>query len=168
MKRPQPDEYNSFYATYIDKVGDDVLAELRDQLVSAVSFLTEIPADKTDRPYAEGKWTLKELLGHMIDTERIMAYRLLRFARNDSTVLPGYEQNDYIDNAHFNQQDFGCLVEEFAAVRKANLYLFESLTEDELNRRGEANKSPLSVRALLFILAGHLKHHIIVIKEKYL
>src|SRR5688500_7536869 len=126
MKRPQAHEYNSFFQGYIDQVGDDVISELRDQLISLPEFLKTIPIEKTNYAYAEGKWTIKELFGHMIDTERIMAYRLLRFARNDSTSLAGFEENDYVKNGHFNDQDFNTMIDEFVAVRKANFYLFNS------------------------------------------
>jgi uncharacterized damage-inducible protein DinB len=168
MKRPQPDEYSAFYQTYIDKIDDDVLSELQNQSESAVTFLKSIPAEKFNYAYAEGKWTIKEVLGHIIDTERIMTYRLLRFARNDAAPLPGFEENDYIQNAHFAFLDFNVLVEELQMLRKANMYLFNSLTEGELERRGLANNAVLSVRALLFILAGHLKHHLGVLRERYL
>ncbi len=168
MKRPQPDEYNAFYQTYIDKVSDDVLSELKDQLESLTAFLKSIPPEKANYAYAEGKWTIKEVLGHMIDNERIMTYRLLRFARNDASPLPGYEEKDYIANSHFKTQDFHLLIEEMETLRKANMYLFNSLTEEELQRRGVANNTVLSVRAVLFVLAGHLKHHVGVLKERYL
>ena len=168
MKRPQPDEYSAFYQTYIDKVDDDVLSELKDQIESLGTFLKSIPQDKVNYAYAEGKWTVKEVLGHIIDTERIMTYRLLRFARNDASPLPGFEENDYIQNSHYATQDFSLLIEEMLALRKANLYLFNSLTAEEMERRGVANNSPLSVRALLFILAGHMKHHVGVLMERYL
>lgn len=168
MKRPQPEEYNSFYQNYIDTVGDDVVSELANQLTSVPEFLGLVPTEKTDYAYAPGKWTLKEVLGHIIDTERIMSYRLLRFSRNDSTPLAGFEENNYVKNAHFANEDFNTMIEEFKAVRKANLFLFRSLTEEELQRKGEANNSLLSVRALLFIMAGHVKHHQKVIEERYL
>ena len=168
MKRPQPEEYNAFYQTYIDKIGDDVLSELKDQIESLGTFLKSIPQDKVNYAYAEGKWTVKEVLGHIIDTERIMTYRLLRFARNDASPLPGFEENDYIQNSHYATQDFSSLIEEMLALRKANMYLFNSLSEQELERRGSANNSALSVRALLFILAGHMKHHVGVLRERYL
>ena len=167
MKRPQPEEYNSFYQKYIDTVGDDVLSELSDQLLSFSQYLRSIPHDKIDFTYAEGKWTIKELLGHVIDTERIMAYRLLRFARNDSTGLAGFDENHYVTNAHFGNRDFNKMIEEFEAVREANLFLFRSLSEDDLQQKGEANNASLSVRALLFIIVGHVKHHQKVIEERY-
>jgi hypothetical protein len=166
MKRPQPDEYGSFYHGYISAAKDDVLAELREQLAD-IDFLRSLPKEKSTYAYAAGKWTVNELIGHIIDTERIMSYRLLRFARNDSTALPGFEQDDYIANAHFNAMELGKLIEELELLRKANLFLFNSLTDNELDRRGEASGYPLSVRALLFILAGHWKHHMRVLKERY-
>lgn len=168
MKRPQPDEYNSYYQEYIDSVNDDVISELEAQLESVPAFLKAIPEDKTTYAYAEGKWTIKELLGHVIDTERIMAYRLLRFSRNDATSLAGFEENYYVNNAHFNNQEYNTMIEEFGALRKSNMFLFRSLNEAELKHKGNANGSPLSVRALLFIIAGHTKHHIKIITERYL
>jgi hypothetical protein len=97
-----------------------------------------------------------------------MTYRLLRFARNDASPLPGYEENGYVQNSHYADQDFNLLIEEVEILRKANMYLFRSLTEEELERRGVANNAVLSVRALLFVLAGHLKHHVRVLEERYL
>lgn len=167
MKRPQPEEYNSFYQRYIDTVGDDVLSEASDQLEIFPQYLRSIPHDKIDFAYADGKWTIKELLGHVTDTERIMAYRLLRFARNDSTGLAGFDENDYVMNAHSGDRDFNDMIEEFEAVRNANLFLFRSLTEEDLQRKGEANNSSISVRSLLFIIVGHVKHHQKVIEEIY-
>lgn len=167
MKRPQPEEYNSFYQRYIDTVGDDVLSEASAQLKSFPQYLRAISPEKIDFAYAKGKWTIKELLGHVTDTERIMAYRLLRFARNDSTGLAGFDENDYVMNAHFGDRDFNDMIEEFEAVRNANLFLFRSLTEEDLKRKGEANNSSISVRALFFIIVGHVKHHQKVIEERY-
>lgn len=168
MKRPQPEEYSAYYQEYIDSVTDDVISELENQLKSFPDFLRTIPSSKTNYAYAQGKWTVKEVLGHAIDTERIMCYRLLRFARNDGTALSGFEERYYVNNAHFSQQDFEMMIEEFIALRRANMFLFQSLNDEELSRKGEANHAPLSVRALLFIIAGHLKHHQNIIKERYL
>lgn len=168
MKRPQPDEYSAFQKAYIDKVSDDPLQEIETQSITFPQFLRAIPEEKIDYAYAEGKWTLKEMLGHIIDTERILTYRLLRIARNDSTGLPGFEEDDYVKNSHFKDQDFGLMIEEFRTLRKANLFLYNSLNEEELQRKGLANGNPTSVRALLFIIAGHMQHHKLVIEERYL
>lgn len=168
MNRPQPDEYNAYYASYIEKVNDDVLLELERQLDNFTIFLKSIPPDKYQYAYTAGKWTLQEVLGHILDTERIMAYRLLRFSRNDTSDLAGFDEMHYIQNSSYNHRDFHSLIEEFVQLRKSNLFLFKSLTDKQLSLWGTANRSKVSVRALLFIIAGHLKHHQQVISERYL
>jgi uncharacterized damage-inducible protein DinB len=168
MYRPQADEYPVFYKGYIDTVKDDVLAELEHQIVSFTTLLKRIPEEKAGFAYAEGKWTIIELLGHMLDTERIMAYRALRIARNDSTPLPGFEENDYVANAHFADRSLDSMREEFEYLRKANLFLIKSFNETEFSRVGISNDKPISVKALVFIIAGHLNHHIRILNERYL
>lgn len=168
MNRPQPDEYAEFYKKYIDTVKDDVISELKMQECEFPDFIRSIPADRADHSYNEGKWTVKEVLGHVLDTERIMAYRLLRIARNDATPLPGFEENDYVINAAFAQKDLISFAIEFQAIRKSNIYLIESLKNEQLARRGTASALPISARALLFILAGHVNHHRKIIEERYL
>ncbi len=168
MNRPQANDYPVFYKGYIDTVSDDVLAELEQQLKSFPALLKEIPEEKAGFAYADGKWTLIELVGHILDTERIMAYRTLRIARNDATPLPGFEERDYVANAHFEDRTLGSMAEEFEYLRKANLFLIKSLNETELARVGISNEKPISAKALVFIIAGHLNHHIRIIKERYL
>ena len=168
MKRPQADEFAAFYKSYIDTVGDHVIAELEHQINSFPAFLKGITNDKASFAYAKGKWTLKELIGHVNDTERIMAYRVLRIARNDQTPLPGFEEEDYVSNAHFADRTMESLAEEFGALRRANMYLISSFTEEEVNRTGTSNGVTISVRALIYILAGHLNHHRKIIEERYL
>lgn len=168
MNRPQANEYPVFYKGYIDTVNDDVLAELENQIVSFPELLKQIPEDRAGFAYAEGKWTIIELIGHILDTERIMAYRALRIARNDSTPLAGFEENDYVANAHFADRSLNSMAEEFKHLRKANLFLIRSLNETELGRAGISNEKPISVKALVFIIAGHLNHHIRILKERYL
>ena len=168
MYRPQADEFPVFYKGYIDTVKDDVLAELEHQIESFTTLLNEIPSEKSGFAYAEGKWRIVELLGHILDTERIMAYRALRIARNDSTPLPGFEENDYVANAHFADRSLSSMTEEFEHLRKANLFLIKSFNETELARVGISNDKPISVKALVFIIAGHLNHHIRILKERYL
>ena len=168
MNRPQADEYPVFYKGYIDTVSDDVLAELECQIGTFQALLKEIPEEKAGFAYAEGKWTIIELIGHILDTERIMAYRALRIARNDSTPLAGFEENDYVANAHFADRSLDSMAEEFEHLRKANLFLIRSLNETELGRAGISNEKPISVKALVFIIAGHLNHHIRILKERYL
>jgi len=168
MKRPQVDEFPPFYKTYIDTVSDNVVAELEDQINSFPAFLKGISGDKASFAYAEGKWTLKELLGHVNDTERIMAYRALRIARNDKTPLPGFDENDYISNSHFADRTIESLADEFATLRRANMFLIKSFSEEEVSRMGISNNFPISVGALIYILAGHLNHHRRIIEERYL
>ena len=168
MKRPQAEEFPLFYKGYVDTVSENVLTELEQQMESFSALLRSISAEKASFAYAEGKWTIKELAGHVIDTERIMAYRALRIARNDTTPLPGFDENDYVANAHFADRSLESLVDEFAALRKANMYLIRSLNAIEIDRSGISNEKPISVRALIFIMAGHVNHHIRILKERYL
>lgn len=168
MKRPQADECAAFYQKYIDTVSDNVIAELEHQANSFPSFLNGITSDKASFAYAEGKWTIKELVGHVVDTERIMTCRALRIGRNDKTPLPGFEENDYVMNAHFADRTLESLGEEFALLRRANMFLIKSFTEEEINRTGTSNGSAVSVRALIFILAGHLNHHRNILETRYL
>ena len=168
MKPPQAEEFPIFYKGYVDTVSDDVLAELEQQIESFSALLKNVPKEKASFAYAEGKWTIKELAGHVIDTERIMAYRALRISRNDATPLPGFDENNYVSNAHFADRSLESLAEEFAALRKANMYLIRSLNEIEIDRSGISNEKPISVRALIFIMAGHVNHHSAILKQRYL
>lgn len=168
MNRPQSDEFAPYYATYIDTVGDNVLSELEHQQHAFPEFLAGISAEKADFAYAPGKWTIKEMLGHIIDTERIMTYRAMRIARNDQTPLASFDEDTYVANAHFKDRTLESLAQEFATLRQANLFLYKSLNETELNHMGTASSKPVSVRALLFILAGHVNHHRRILEERYL
>ena len=168
MNRPQADEYFSFYKGYIDTVSDDVIAELERQTAAFPEFLRTLTEEKADFAYAEGKWTIKELAGHVIDTEKIMAYRVMRIARNDATPLAGFDENDYVANAHFADRNLDSLAEEFALLRRANMHLIKSFNDEEINRKGISNGNPISVRALIYIMAGHLNHHRRIIEERYL
>ena len=168
MKRPQAEEFPLFYKGYVDTVSENVLTELEQQMESFSALLRSISAEKASFAYAEGKWTIKELAGHVMDTERIMAYRALRIARNDTTPLPGFDENDYVANAHFADRSLESLADEFAALRKANMNLIRSLNAIEIDRSGISNEKPISVRALIFIMAGHVNHHVAILKQRYL
>lgn len=168
MNPLKSDEFPASYALYIDTVVGDVMQVLQDQVERFPAFLASVPAGKTEYAYAEGKWTIKEVVGHILDTERIMTYRALRFARNDTKALTGFEEEDYVANAHFNDYSLTRYIDEFVWLRKANLMLFETFSEHELNRKGLIADRLISVRALLFIIAGHLNHHQNIIKERYL
>lgn len=168
MNRPQPNEYASFYAGYIAAVPDDVLSTLEEQADTFLSFIKNIPAQVGDFAYAEGKWTLKQLVGHVIDTERIMTYRLLTIVRNDQVSLPGFDENEYVVNAHFQDRSLLDLATEFHYLRRANCSFYNSLNEIELSRSGVANGNQISAKALLYIIAGHVMHHRNIIEERYL
>ncbi|MGM9476627.1 DinB family protein [Pedobacter sp. GSP4] len=166
MNRPQPNEYPIWGETYISKVDRDIFEILNDQIESLPALFRR-NADKADYAYAEGKWTLKEMLGHIIDTERVFVFRITCFARKEQQPLPGFEEDDYVLNARFDERELEDLIEEFVALRKANLYLFKSLNEDELNRKGIASGREINVKSILFIVGGHIIHHLSVLKERY-
>ena len=130
--------------------------------------LAEISEEKGLFRYAEGKWSIKELVGHLIDTERVMAYRALRFARNDRTELAGFEQNDYIENSNFDACSLRELAREFELVRNANVLMFQNFSEEVWTRSGIASGNQVSVRALAYIIAGHELHHMKILRERYL
>lgn len=168
MKLPAENDYAPFYSGYVKNVKDDVVKALGDQLYSTHNFLKSIPEEKADYSYAEGKWSIKELIGHLIDTERVMAYRALSISRNEKQPLPGFDENNYIRESNYSERTFPELIDELKKIREANLFLFNSFTEEMLNRRGLANNSEVTVRAILFIIAGHEIHHLNVLKERYL
>ncbi len=163
------DEYGSFYQTYIDICGSYELVEgLTINLDKTKQLFESVPLVKQEFRYAEGKWTIKEMLQHIIDSERILAYRALRFSRNDSTELSGYEHNEYVPESNANKRDYNELITEFNSVRQSTILLFKSFNEDMLVRTGFANKNAMSVRAIGFIITGHSNHHCQVIRERYL
>ena len=162
-------EYNAYYGTYIDKAESvNIVEGLSDGKKEFIAFVNEISEDKWTYAYADGKWTLVEVLQHIIDAERIFAYRALRFARNDKTPILGFEQDDYVPNSNANNYSKEQLIEDYTAVRDASVTLFKGFTDEMLLRIGEASGSPMSTRAVGYILAGHQKHHLQVIREKYL
>jgi uncharacterized damage-inducible protein DinB len=167
---PEPHEYAPFYAGYVQKAiaAGNVLQTLHELKDSTCQFFLNLPPDKEDYAYAEGKWTVKQLLSHLIDAERIFAYRALRFSRGDGSALPGFDENIYVVNAELSGRTLVGLAAEFKAVREANLYLYQSFTPTQLQCTGVASGSSVSVRALLFIAAGHELHHLSVLKERYL
>ena len=162
-------EYSIFNATYIKAAGEvDLIEELEICLHDFIRFVQNIPMDKFDYRYAEGKWTIKEIIQHIIDTERIFAYRALRISRNDSTPLPGFDENIFAQNTAGNARSLQDLLTELSAVRHSNLLLFKSFSEDQLKRVGIASENPISVRAIGFMLIGHQKQHQKVFEERYL
>jgi len=167
--RPEPGEFAPYHNTYISLVaGNDIVASLDEQRRQTLLLLSGRPESEGDLRYAPGKWTLKEVLGHINDTERIMAYRALRIARGDSTPLPGFEQDDYVRDGPFAHNSLPDLIEDYIAVRRATLTLFRNLQEKDWIRHGTVNGNKLTVRALAYIIAGHELHHRRLIEEKYL
>ncbi len=159
----------NFYKNYVKQIDEtDLLQALRISGHRCLELVHSIPESKWDFQYAPGKWTIRELLCHMIDAERIFAYRALRFARNDKTSLPGWEENDYASQANASARSLQKIAAEMAHVRSATIDLFESFTPEMLVRKGLANNNELSVVALGFIIAGHETHHCHVLKERYL
>lgn len=169
MTKPQPEEYAPFYKGYVDLIAEeDVLEVLASNQSKTYDFFLSLPPEKADFAYAEGKWSIKEVLGHMIDTERIMSYRLLRFSRADHHPLAGFNENFFSSRSNYKERTLENLADEFSALRKANLYLYQNLSEEQLKRKGMASNAMVSVKALLYIIAGHELHHLNVIRERYL
>ena len=169
MQRPNQNEYAPFYETYVSKIGDqNILTVLATQAQKVTDILERIPADLEDYKYAEGKWSVKQLVQHVIDTERVFAIRMLRIARNDQTQNPGFDENDYANAATANHRTLSQLIEEFNSVRSATLHLIYSLESFDSEKTGIASGQAVSVRALAYIIAGHLIHHVQVLQERYI
>ncbi|MEZ5042209.1 MAG: DinB family protein [Saprospiraceae bacterium] len=168
-KRPESNEYNPYYETYIGKVGDgDILSILSQQSKTIPAFFQGLAAKHWDYRYANDKWTIKEVLLHIIDAERVFAYRALRVGRHDTTPLPGFDQDPFVLYSNANERSPASLLAEYAAVREASLQLFANLPADAWEQLGRASDSPISPLALAYIIAGHEVHHVKIIKERYL
>ena len=168
-RRPEADECNDYFKRYINQVeGSDILGILREGKDSFSNYLKQIPAEKWDYSYAENKWTLKESLIHLIDAERVFAYRAMRVARNDQTPLPGFEQDDYVPYYNATNRSSKSVIEEYESVRAGTITLFESLEEEAFGFRGTASNGPITPLAVAFIIAGHQNHHQTLIEERYL
>lgn len=162
-------EFAPFYASYVAQVPDgDLLEELEISVHDLIRFVQNIPLDKYDYRYAEGKWTIKDILQHLMDSERIFAYRALRIARNDKTPLPGFDENDFADIAGGNERSIRDLLTELALVRQSTIHLFKTFSDEALVRMGTASGVAVSVRALGVIIIGHQKHHQKIFEERYL
>jgi DinB superfamily len=167
--RPTKLEFLPYYERYIALVPDgDVISALASQLSETQSLLRVLPASVATYRYAPDKWSVNEVVGHMIDSERIFAGRALRFARNDATPIPGFEQDDYVRNATFDAYPLSDLAAELETVRQSTIFFFRHLDEEAWTRRGLANNAEVSVRALAYIIAGHELHHREILKTRYL
>ena len=167
--RPAPTEHYSYYQTYVSEVPEgDLLAILRAQRDSTAAVLAGIPEAKAGYRYAPGKWSIKEVIGHIADAERVFAYRALRIARADVTPLPGFDENAWIPPAEFDRRTMVDLATDFRSVRESTLALFRGFPTAAWTRLGTASGHPVSVRALAYILTGHERHHVRVLHERYL
>ena len=169
MRRPEPSEYAPYYGRYIERVPDGPIVDiLRTQVRGTLELLRALPEAKGAHSYAPGKWSIKQVVGHVIDAERVFGYRALRFGRSDATQLPGFEQGDYARAGGFAARSLRHLTEELEAVRRATVLLYEGFGEEDWSRKGIASANPVTVRALAYIIAGHELHHVKILKEQYL
>ena len=169
MNRPEKNEYNEYYERYISLVdAGEMPAAFEAQLSDMSELFKSISEEQSVFAYAEGKWTIKEAVGHLIDGERMFGYRALRISRGDKTPIEGFEQDGYVENAPFNDYKFSDLAEEFELVRKSSILFFRHLKETDWARMGTASGNPISVRALAFIMVGHVSHHAKILRERYL
>jgi len=167
--KPGADEFPTSQAGYIARVPEgDVIDTLARQISETVAFLRGIPESMGDRTYAPGKWSIREVIGHMSDAERVFAYRAFRFSRRDATPVAGFDENAYVRYAPFSRLGLSDLASEFEHLRRASIYMFNALDEEAMARRGIANGREFSVRALAFIAAGHESHHVEVLRTRYL
>lgn len=167
--KPETDEYASYYGKYVSLIDDDdIVAVLESQLDATVACLRGLSEEQGNYAYEPGKWSIKQLVGHINDAERIFAYRTLRIARGDQTPLPGFEQDDYIAGANFDALTLAELTTEFELIRRSNLALFKQFSDEVWVRRGTASGNPISVRALVYIIAGHEAHHMNILRSRYL
>ncbi len=169
MRRPEKNEYTSYFEEYIKDVqGNEPIRNLEDQFQEIQSLLQSLSNDKANYTYSQGKWTIKEVLGHIIDSERIMGYRALCISRKEKQSLPGFEQDDYVKESNFKDRTITNLLEEYRTVRKSTISLFKNFNDDMYYQRGVANDKEVTVLALLYIIAGHEMHHMKILKERYL
>lgn len=169
MSRPDLSRVPEWYHGYINQVPENMLMNaLQNQTISFIKFLNKLPFEKRNYRYEKGKWTIKEMLQHITDAERIFAYRALCFARQDTTPLPGFDENYYADNAEASKRDWDNMLEEFKLIRKSNEILFASFDKKQLDSTGIASGKTVYVMAIGFIMVGHINHHINVIKQRYI
>ena len=169
MAKPPTTSHAVYFQKYIDQVPEEDLGTaFSNQLPIITAFLQSIPEEKTVFAYAAGKWTIKEVLQHLIDAERVFDYRALCFARNEKTSLPGFDENEYAAHSHAGNRNWNSLVEEFLTLRRSTQQLFESLTPEALSNKGISNNNTMTAASLGFISVGHVYHHKKILEERYL
>jgi uncharacterized damage-inducible protein DinB len=167
INRPDTSEFATFYAGYIGKVPDSGPAKLLEEQIGQLEKLKALPEDKANYAYADGKWSVKEVIGHIADGERVFSYRLTRIARGDATPLAGFDENAWAKTAPHRRRKIADVVNEMIAVRRSTLALIDSLDEAAIANKGVANNNPVSARAICWIMAGHTKHHLDILTERY-
>jgi uncharacterized damage-inducible protein DinB len=163
-------EYSTFNATYISVVNSslDLIEGFENSIEEFILFLEQLPVEKLEYRYADGKWTIKDIIQHIIDAERIFSYRALRISRNDKTPLAGFDENEYVENTNANARNFKDLLSELKLVRQTTVMLFKSFSKEQMLILGTASNHSVSVRAIGFVILGHQLHHYKVIQERYL
>jgi len=168
-RRPTQEEFAPYYGTYINKVeGNDIISILEKNKRETEDFLLSIPDKRWNYTYASGKWTIKQVMGHLIDTERVFAYRAMRFARGDNSALPGFDQDLFVENSGANQRSIGTLISEFMVTRQASVFLFKNITDEQSILKGTASGVVWTPLGAAYATAGHEIHHMQLIKERYL
>ena len=169
MNRPEKQEYAEFYETYVSLAPEtDIVVALENQSADLQNLFAGVSDEKANFRYAEGKWSVKELLGHMIDGERVFSYRALRISRKDETPLAGFEENSYVANSNFKNTALADFVEEFSLLRQSNVLFFKNLSDEAWLNTGTASDATVSVRALAYIMFGHVAHHANILRTRYL
>lgn len=168
MKRPEENEHAPYFRGYVDLVPEeDVLAVLEGQAALLRKFAASVPRDRETFAYAPGKWTIRQVMGHLGDGERVFGFRAFCFGRGDQTPLPGFDENVYVDRSQYHEAPLAELAEDFAQIRELNLRTFRGFSESHWALSGVANGKSITVRALAFIMAGHVRHHLRVLRERY-
>jgi hypothetical protein len=166
--RPAAGEHTPYFGRYVTLVPDGPIVEtLGRQIEETTALLRSVPRDREDHRYAEGKWSVKEVVGHLADAERVFSYRALRFARGDETPLAGFDENTYVPAGRFGARSLRSVGDEYHAVRDATVRLLDPLDDAAFSRRGTASDNPITVRALAWIIAGHERHHVAILRERY-
>jgi hypothetical protein len=168
IDRPLPTEYPEYYLRYVDAVmNDDVLTVLREQMDDVAWMFDGMDEERALFRYAEGKWTIKEVMGHLVDSERMFGMRAMCLARGEQQSMPGFDQDDYVVRGRFNDRSLTSILNEWALLREANVELFATLDEPSLQHSGVANNKPVTTRAVIWIIAGHVQHHLNILEERY-
>jgi hypothetical protein len=169
LNKPQPDEYPEFAAKYVNSVPNGPILDILDYLKdSTYNFFSRMTTEQADYAYADGKWMLKEVLGHMIDTEKVFSFRAFCFSRGEKSPLPGFDQDEYVQNSTFSTRSIQDLADEFKTVRQTSIYLYTAFNDEQIMRKGIASNNPVTVRALIYMTAGHELYHLNLIKERYI